>query len=100
MEQNGNILGWSQSFNMALKIPAINNRIFQTKSEAEEYINNFKNSAVKGLILSVVNDSEENNGIYFVKKIKASSDDSDGILVKVGSGDVSDEELKIDCGTY
>lgn len=84
--------GWGFSFNMTSKAPAVAKRIWDTYEDAWDYVNDFNDSAIEGILLSVVaDDDEKKNGVYFVQRIKKSATDDDAILVKVGSGDI--EEL-------
>lgn len=83
--------GWGLTFNLTGKAPAISKRIFDTLEDATLFANDYNDSAIEGLLLSVVNDEvEKNNGVYFVQRIKKDADDDDAILVKVGSGDIED----------
>lgn len=76
--------GWGLSLEMTGKAPAIAKRIFETKADAQAYVDDANDSAIAGLQLSVVNDSiAANNGIYFVSKVGDGS--ANGVLVKVGS---------------
>jgi hypothetical protein len=84
--------GWGLSFNMTGKAPTIAKRIFDTLADAEEYVNDFNDSAVEGLLLSVVADNEQNNGVYFVQSIKRNADDENAVLVKVSFDNI--EEIK------
>lgn len=85
--------GWGLTFDLTGKAPAINKRIFNTYADAEAYANDFNDSAIEGLLLSVVKDNDEkNNGVYFVQSIKKTSDDSNAVLKRVASGDI--DELK------
>lgn len=84
--------GWGFSFNMTNKAPAVAKRIWDKYEDAWYYVNDFNDSAIEGILLSVVADEDEKkNGVYFVQRIKKSATDDDAILVKVGSGDI--EEL-------
>lgn len=61
------VAGWSSTFEMSMKAPLLKDRIFELKSEAKAYIDNVDGSAVAGLILSVISDSDSNNnGVYQV----------------------------------
>lgn len=81
--------GWGLTFNLTGKAPAVAKRIWDTYSDAFEYANNFNDSAIEGLLLSVVADEDEKkNGVYFVQRIRKNAEDDDAILVKVGSGDI------------
>ena len=75
--------GWGLTFDMSAKAPAISKRIWTSYADALEYINNVNDTAIAGLQLSVIGDSDpKKNGIYFVEKIGTGS--NDGILRKVG----------------
>lgn len=91
--------GWGLSLNMTGKAPAVAKRIFDTYADALAYVNDYKDSAIEGLQLTVVaDDDSKKNGVYFVEKIgteKTTTDESgktvgtgvannDGILKKVG----------------
>lgn len=74
--------GWGLTLNMTGKAPAVAKRIFQTYNDALAYIQDDNDSAIAGLRLSVIADSDNTkNGIYFVKSIGAN-----GQLEKAGSG--------------
>lgn len=87
--------GWGLSLNMTGKAPAVAKRIFATYEKALDYVNDFDDSAIPGLQLSVINDTDDTkNGIYFVSKIGTKAADgsraNDGVLVKdSGSGAIS-----------
>lgn len=86
--------GWGLSLNMTGKAPAVAKQIFGTKEAALEYINDYNDSAIPGMILSVISDpDDDNNGLYFVKKIKSSIEDSDGNMIKIGSGNSIQSEV-------
>ena len=83
--------GWPLTFQMTGKFPLLAKRIFPTKSAAEAYINDLNDTAIPGIILTVVEDTtESNNGAYFVKSVKTSEGGDNGLLVKMGSETVSD----------
>lgn len=84
--------GWGLSLNMTGKSPAITKRIFLTKEMAQKYIDNKDDSAIPGIIISVINDSiTDNNGAYFVKKV--ADDSGAGEMEKVGSGNLAPFEV-------
>lgn len=104
--------GWGLSLNMTGKAPAVAKRIFATYADALDYVNNFKDSAIPGLQLSVINDTDDTkNGIYFVSKIGTKAADgsraNDGVLVKdsgfcsisVNTYDDAVKEIKVDATT-
>lgn len=79
--------GWGLSLNMTGKAPAVAKRIFDTYADALAYVNDVNDSAIEGLVLSVVADTDASkNGLYFVSKIATA--DHVGELVAVG-GDVA-----------
>ena len=87
-----NNYGWGLTLNMTGKIPAINKRIFSTYQGAFEFANNINDSAIKGLVLSVIEDDDEvKNGLYRIEKIKNSKNDSNAILIKIS--DIKDIEI-------
>lgn len=87
--------GWGLSFNMTGKVPAIHKRIFDTLEGAQVFADNYNDSAIPGLLLSIINDeNEKNNGVYFIKKIKSNETDTSAELVKLGT-DISEIEEKI-----
>lgn len=87
--------GWGLSFNMTGKVPAIHKRIFDTLEGAQAFADNYDDSAIPGLLLSIINDeNEKNNGVYFIKKIKSNETDTSAELVKLGI-DISEIEEKI-----
>ena len=76
--------GWGLTLNMTGKAPAISKRIFDTLADAQAYVDDANDSAIAGLQLSVIADTDTNkNGIYFVSKIGTASEV--GLLVKIGS---------------
>lgn len=81
--------GWGLSLNMTGKAPAISKRIFTTLADAQAYVDDATDSAIAGLQLSVINDTDSTkNGIYFVSAIGDGS--SAGVLTKVGSDTASE----------
>lgn len=84
MIQNGqNNYGWNLTWQPTGKFPIIAERIYETLAAAQEYVNNPNSSACKGVVLSVVND-EDNNGLYQVLSY-ATAEVSTGTLNKIGS---------------
>lgn len=77
--------GWGLSLNMTGKAPAVSKRIFKTLADAQAYVNDANDSAIEGLRLSVIADTNErNNGVYFVKSI-GTADGTAGVLEKLGA---------------
>ena len=88
-------VGWGLTLKMADKAPAVAKRIFDTYEHALAYVNDVKDSAIEGLVLSVVDDGD-NNGVYFVqsvgKKSEVEGDENiNGVLVKLGSADAASD---------
>lgn len=81
--------GWPLSFQMTGKFPLLAKRIFPTLENAQAFIDDLNDTAIPGIILTVVDDAAENNGAYFVKSV-ATSDNPNGVLVKIGSETSSD----------
>lgn len=77
--------GWGLSLNMTGKAPAVTKRIFETYEDALAYVNDANDSAIAGLTLTVMNDTEDKNGVYFVAKVGSSVGANDGVLKQVGS---------------
>lgn len=82
--------GFGLSFEATGKAPVIAKRIWATLADAQAYVNSATDTATKGLILTVVNDAE-NNGVYFVKKAAGDgADETSGTLQKIsGNNDFS-----------
>ncbi len=64
-DQQSNI-NIAETFRMAVKAPAIADRIFDTYEEADAYVKDVNSSATPGLILSIINDDTSLNGLYQV----------------------------------
>lgn len=72
--------GFGLTFNATGKAPLIAKRIFSTYADAEGYALDEKDSAVPGLMLTVIADSDPlKNGLYFVKAVDG-SDDVEGLV--------------------
>jgi hypothetical protein len=65
--------GWGLSLNMTGKAPEVAKRIFNTYDDAFGYANDADDSAIEGLVLTVVNDPNGKNGAYFVKSVRKPS---------------------------
>lgn len=84
--------GWGLSLNMTGKAPAVAKRIWNTYADALAYVNDYKDSAIEGLRLTVIADSDKKkNGVYYIEKAGTSKKEggvdvanNDGILSKVG----------------
>lgn len=99
-------VGWGLTLKMSGKAPAVAKRIFDTLAHAQEYIDDVKDTAIEGLVLSVVADTDTAlNGAYFVKSVGKKSDvesgeNIKGVLVKLGSEDYTDTEIQKNAKTY
>ena len=91
-----NLYGWGLTFDLTDKIPAINKRIFDKLVDAQQYADDFNDSAVAGLLLSVTADDEKKNGVYFVQTIKKQADDEKAKLQKLSFGDLEEAVTYID----
>lgn len=90
--------GWGLSLEMTGKAPAIAKRIFETLSDAQAYADDVNDSAIAGLQLSVINDTDSSkNGIYFVKSIGDGTNPA--VLELVGKGESADNP-PIDLSEY
>ena len=91
-------VGWGLTLKMSGKAPAVAKRIFDTYEHALAYANDVNDSAIEGLVLSVVADTDAAlNGVYFVQQAAAPAVEADeekgieavdaksAILVKLGS---------------
>lgn len=88
-----NNYGWGLTLNMTGKAPAISKRIFDTLADAQAFADDYKDSAIEGLVLTVVADEEEaKNGVYYIKSIKTSADGEPAVLVKAGDTDMAKVE--------
>lgn len=94
--------GWGLTLNMTGKAPAVAKRIFDTYADALAYANDANDSAIEGLVLSVVADTDAAlNGVYFVQQVGVAAVEADeekgieavdaipAILVKLGSADAA-----------
>ena len=70
--------GWGLSLNMTGKAPAVAKRIFNTYADAKGYADDVNDSAIEGLVLTVVADpTPSNNGVYFVQQIGTKAIEAD-----------------------
>lgn len=81
-------VGWGLTLQMTGKTPAIAKRIFDTYANAKAYVDSTTDTALPGILISVINDTEENNGLYYVTKAAGFDGVGAGAgeLVKVGEG--------------
>ena len=81
-------VGWGLSLQMAGKTPAIAKRIFDTYENAKAFVDSTTDTALPGILVSVIKDTDENNGLYYVTKAAGFGgvEAGGGELVKVGEG--------------
>lgn len=81
-------VGWGLSLQMAGKTPAIAKRIFDTYANAKAFVDSTTDTALPGILVSVINDTDDNNGLYYVTKAAGFGgvEAGAGELVKVGEG--------------
>lgn len=84
-----NNYGWGLTLNMTGKAPAVSKRIFDTLADAQAFADDYNDSAIEGLILTVVADEDNKNGAYYIKSIKTSADGEPAVLIKVGDTDMN-----------
>lgn len=84
--------GWGLTLNMTGKAPAVSKRIFDTLADAQAFANDYNDSAIEGLLLSVVADGD-NNGAYFVKSIKTGVDAAAAVLEKLSTSNAASSDL-------
>lgn len=84
--------GWGLTLNMTGKAPAVSKRIFDTLADAQAFANDYNDSAIEGLLLSVVADGN-NNGVYFVKSIKTGADAAAAQLEKLSTSNAAAGDL-------
>ena len=87
-----NNYGWGLTLKMTGKAPAISKRIFDTLADAQAFADDYKDTAIEGLVLTVVADDEAKNGVYYIKSIKTSADGEPAVLVKAGDTDMTKVE--------
>ena len=105
-------VGWGLTLKMSDKAPAVAKRIFDTYEHALVYANDANDSAIEGLVLSVVADTDALNGVYFVQQVGVAAIEADeekgieavdaipAILVKLSSKDYTDTEIEANTKTY
>lgn len=59
--------GWYKTLSASGQYPLIANRIWETLKDADEYISPADTFACAGLLMRVVKDTTDNNGIYLVE---------------------------------
>ncbi len=76
--------GFGQAFEATGKAPVVAKRIWETLADAQAYVDSLTDTAIAGLVLTVINDGE-NNGVYFVTEAAGDGSATAGVLVKLGS---------------
>ena len=80
--------GWGLTLDMTGKAPEVSKRIFDTYDNMLYYVNDYNDSCIPGLTLTVMNDGNK-NGVYFVSKIGTEGANkafnNDGVVVKQGT---------------
>lgn len=79
--------GFGLSFQASGKAPVIAKRIWKTLADAQAYVDSTTDTAIAGLQLTVVNDTDASkNGVYFVKEAAGENSKTKGVLVKLAAG--------------
>lgn len=88
--------GWTSTFNPLKKGPVVGKRIWNTLADLQEYINDQKDSAIPGILVSVINDPDENNnGAYLVKTAAGVNGATEGTITKLSTGSTETVQLTI-----
>lgn len=80
------LYGWGKSLDLTGKGYPIAKRVWETYDDLERYVNDPNDSALPGIILSVVGDKSE-EGLYYVKAIKGINGE-ETIIEKIGELDL------------
>lgn len=77
---------WPLTFKASDRFPIVANRVFATLANAQAYVNDTEvgASAYPGIVLTVVQDTPEKNGVYYVKSVATKTGEV-GELVKTGT---------------
>ena len=79
--------GFGLSFEASGKAPVIAKRIWETLADAQAYVDSATDTAIAGLQLTVINDTDASkNGVYFVKEAAGENGKTVGVLVKLAQG--------------
>lgn len=89
--------GFGLSFEASGKAPVIAKRIWETLADAQAYVDSATDTAIAGLQLTVINDTDASkNGVYFVKEAAGENGKTAGVLVKLAQGaDTSDLHTQV-----
>ena len=83
-----NNYGFPLTFDATGKLPLIAKRIFATYKDANDYVNDKDSSAIPGLTITVIYDTDaDKNGVYFVKQANGYSGETTGLLEKLGTSE-------------
>lgn len=76
--------GFGLSFEVTGKAPVVAKRIWETLADAQAYVDSATDTAIAGLQLTVINDTDASkNGVYFVKEAAGENGKTEGVLVKL-----------------
>lgn len=79
--------GFGLSFEASGKAPVIAKRIWETLADAQAYVDSATDTAIAGLQLTVINDTDASkNGVYFVKEAAGENGKTAGVLIKLTQG--------------
>lgn len=79
--------GFGLSFEATGKAPVVAKRIWKTLADAQAYVDSATDTAIAGLQLTVINDTDASkNGVYFVKEAAGENGKIAGVLVKLAQG--------------
>ena len=71
---------WGLTLHIPEKVPLTTNSIFDTYAHMMAYVNNPTSSAIQGLTLAVVSDTDSTkNGIYYIKTIGTKGEDGNAL---------------------
>ena len=84
---------WPSTFKASNRFPIVANRVFATLENAQQYVDDTAAdaSAHVGIVLAVVQDTDKNNGVYYVSSV-AMTEGEKGTLVKVGGTETETAE--------
>ena len=89
--------GFGLSFEASGKAPVIAKRIWETLADAQAYVDSATDTAIAGLQLTVINDTDASkNGVYFVKEAAGENGKTVGVLVKLAqNADTSNLQTQV-----
>lgn len=89
------VTGWTSTFNPLKKGPVVGKRIWNTLSDFEDYINTPTESAIPGLVVTVINDDEK-NGAYIVTAAAGYNGATKGSWIKLATGELKTLDVKVE----